>query len=68
MRILLIEDDPRLVDSLGRHLREAGFAVDISTDGSRILNTNHCHTKASPITSPYQRHSCQIDADMASSD
>jgi two-component system, OmpR family, response regulator PhoP len=33
MRILLVEDDPRLVETLGRQLREAGFAVDISTDG-----------------------------------
>ena len=33
MRVLLIEDDQRLVDSLGSQLREAGFAVDVSTDG-----------------------------------
>jgi two-component system response regulator PhoP len=33
MRILLVEDDPRLVETLGSQLREAGFAVDISTDG-----------------------------------
>lgn len=33
MRILLIEDDIRLVESLGSQLREAGFAVDVSTDG-----------------------------------
>lgn len=33
MRVLLIEDDPRLVQSLGSHLRGAGYAVDISTDG-----------------------------------
>ena len=33
MRILLIEDDQRLVDSLGSQLREAGYAVDVSTDG-----------------------------------
>ena len=33
MRILLIEDDIRLVESLGEQLRESGFAVDISTDG-----------------------------------
>mgnify|MGYP001824040768 FL=1 len=33
MRILLIEDDPRLVESLGERLRSAGFALDVSTDG-----------------------------------
>ena len=33
MRVLLIEDDPRLVESLGAQLREAGYALDVSTDG-----------------------------------
>jgi two-component system response regulator PhoP len=33
MRILLVEDDPRLQDSLADTLREAGFAVDVSGDG-----------------------------------
>jgi len=33
MRVLLIEDDPGLVETLSRHLREAGFAIDVSTDG-----------------------------------
>jgi two-component system response regulator PhoP len=33
MRILLIEDDPRLVETLSTHLREAGYAVDVSRDG-----------------------------------
>jgi two-component system response regulator PhoP len=33
MRVLLIEDDPRLVESLGTQLRDAGYAVDVSTDG-----------------------------------
>lgn len=33
MRVLLIEDDQRLLETLGGHLREAGFAVDESTDG-----------------------------------
>lgn len=33
MRVLLIEDDPRLVASLGAQLRDAGYAVDVSTDG-----------------------------------
>jgi two-component system response regulator PhoP len=33
MRVLLIEDDQRLLDTLSRHLREAGYAVDESSDG-----------------------------------
>ena len=33
MRILLIEDDERLVQSLGARLRDAGYALDVSTDG-----------------------------------
>jgi two-component system response regulator PhoP len=33
MRILLIEDDPRLQETLSEHLREAGYAVDVSADG-----------------------------------
>jgi two-component system response regulator PhoP len=37
MRILLIEDDLRLVESLGERLRSAGFALDVSTDGAEGL-------------------------------
>jgi len=33
MRILLVEDDPGLQDSLAGILRDAGYAVDISGDG-----------------------------------
>ena len=33
MRILLVEDDVRLQDSLADNLRQAGFAVDVSGDG-----------------------------------
>jgi two-component system, OmpR family, response regulator PhoP len=33
VRLLLIEDDTRLIESLRKQLREAGFAVDVSTDG-----------------------------------
>jgi len=37
VRVLLIEDDARLVEALGRQLREAGFAVDVSSDGKEGL-------------------------------
>ena len=33
MRVLLIEDDTRLADKLGKVLRDAGYAVDLSADG-----------------------------------
>ena len=33
MRILLIEDDERLVESLGAQLRDSGYALDVSADG-----------------------------------
>jgi two-component system copper resistance phosphate regulon response regulator CusR len=33
MRILLVEDDRRISDSVGKNLRAEGFAVDIAPDG-----------------------------------
>ena len=33
MRVLLVEDDPRLQETLSSHLRAAGYAVDLSADG-----------------------------------
>ncbi len=33
MRVLLIEDDQRLLDTLAAQLRGAGYAVDVSSDG-----------------------------------
>jgi two-component system response regulator PhoP len=33
MRVLLIEDDLRLQETLSTHLRAEGYAVDVSTDG-----------------------------------
>jgi len=33
MRVLLVEDDPRLQQTLSDHLREQGYAVDVSADG-----------------------------------
>jgi len=37
LRVLLIEDDVRLAASLTRQLREAGYAVDVSADGTEGL-------------------------------
>jgi two-component system OmpR family response regulator len=37
MRLLLVEDDPIIADFVARGLREAGFAVDVASDGSRGL-------------------------------
>ena len=33
MRVLVVEDDPRLQETLSSHLRAAGYAVDLSADG-----------------------------------
>jgi len=37
MRILIVEDDPDLRDSLSEQLRSAGFVVDVSADGREGL-------------------------------
>ena len=37
MRILVVEDDAKLLDMLSRSLREEGYAVDIAADGERAL-------------------------------
>ena len=34
MRLLLVEDDTKLSDMLARSLREQGYAVDVSYDGT----------------------------------
>jgi DNA-binding response OmpR family regulator len=35
MRILFIEDDPKLSSSISKHLRAESFAVDIADDGKK---------------------------------
>ena len=37
-KILLVEDDPFLVDIYSQKLRKAGFDVSVETDGSKVLN------------------------------
>jgi two-component system copper resistance phosphate regulon response regulator CusR len=37
MRVLLVEDDARMADTADRYLRNAGFAVDVASDGTRAL-------------------------------
>src|SRR5262252_690949 len=37
MRVLLVEDSPRLQRSLGKALRKSGYAVDLSGDGENGL-------------------------------
>ena len=38
MRVLIVEDEPRLAENIARSLREsAGFAVDVATDGQEGL-------------------------------
>jgi DNA-binding response OmpR family regulator len=43
MRLLLIEDDPRLVRSLAAGLAEQGFAVDVESDGPTGLTALLAH-------------------------
>src|ERR1051326_2336456 len=37
MRILVVEDEPRLLRSLGKALREEGYAVDTAEEGEEGL-------------------------------
>jgi two-component system response regulator PhoP len=37
MRVLIVEDDPRLLETLSVQLRDAGYAVDTSADGREGL-------------------------------
>ena len=37
MRVLVVEDEPLMVDGLVRGLRDAGFAVDAAADGQEAL-------------------------------
>ena len=38
MRVLMVEDEPRLAENVARSLREsAGYAVDIASDGQEGL-------------------------------
>jgi two-component system OmpR family response regulator len=37
MRVLVVEDEPDLLDSLSRALREDGYAVDVAADGDEGL-------------------------------
>lgn len=37
MRLLLVEDDPRMAATAAQYLRNAGFAVDVAPDGATAL-------------------------------
>jgi DNA-binding response OmpR family regulator len=37
MRLLLVEDDPRMADTAAQYLRNAGFAVDVAPSGTSAL-------------------------------
>jgi len=37
MRILLVEDEPRMAQALARGLREHAYAVDVAGDGAAAL-------------------------------
>jgi two-component system, OmpR family, response regulator len=37
MRVLIVEDEPRMADALRRGLRDEGYAVDLAADGEEAL-------------------------------
>ncbi len=41
MRILVVEDEKRIADFLGRGLQGAGYAVDVAQDGTTALQFTH---------------------------
>lgn len=41
MRILVVEDENRIADFLGRGLESAGYAVDLAEDGARAMDLVH---------------------------
>ena len=41
MRILVVEDEKRIADFLGRGLESAGYAVDIAPDGQAAIDLVH---------------------------
>jgi len=41
MRILVVEDEKRIADFLGRGLQGAGYAVDVANDGTTALQFTH---------------------------
>jgi two-component system copper resistance phosphate regulon response regulator CusR len=41
MRILVVEDEKRIADFLGRGLQGAGYAVDVANDGATALQFTH---------------------------
>ena len=42
MRILIVEDDKKIASFVSKGLREAGFAVDVATDGVDDLHFGAC--------------------------
>src|SRR5579872_1901706 len=41
MRILVVEDEKRIADFLGRGLQGAGYAVDVAADGTNAVQFTH---------------------------
>src|ERR1700688_4977920 len=41
MRILVVEDEKRIADFLGRGLQGAGYAIDVAQDGATALQFTH---------------------------
>ena len=41
MRILVVEDEKRIADFLGRGLESAGYAVDVANNGASAIELVH---------------------------
>lgn len=69
MKILLIEDEPKTVQSLKMSLEENGFEVDIAYDGDigfHLARKNHYNVIVSDIILPY-KNGYEIVKDLRSS-
>ena len=60
MRILLVEDDPRIVRRVKAVLEDAGYAVDLASDGDGLVSKATHRT----TTSPFWIWACPSSTDL----
>src|ERR1044071_10194530 len=64
MRILIIEDEPRLLRNLARALREEGYAVDVAAAGDEgLYKAESYNYDAIVLDIMLPRHSCNSRPD-----
>ena len=59
LRLLLIEDDRRIVTALSRHLKGQGYAVDVAADGEKGEELAHVSPYDVIILDVIYRKECQ---------